>query len=58
MTMERAIRQTRFRTLSRALSAGLLLTLTLGGCASLFFHPSKERYAIPDLEKAAPEDVW
>jgi pimeloyl-ACP methyl ester carboxylesterase len=56
--MHRAIRKTRFRTLPRALAAGLLLALTLGGCASLFFHPSKERYEVLALEKAAPEDVW
>jgi uncharacterized protein len=56
--MDRAIRRTLFRTLPRALAAGLLLALTLGGCASLFFHPSKERYEVLALEKAAPEDVW
>lgn len=36
----------------------LTLAAVTGGCASLFFHPSKERYAIPALEEAAPEDVW
>jgi pimeloyl-ACP methyl ester carboxylesterase len=56
--MDRAIRRNRFRTLPRALAAGLMLALGLAGCASLFFHPSKERYAVPALEKAAPEDVW
>jgi pimeloyl-ACP methyl ester carboxylesterase len=40
------------------LAVALLLPLGLGGCASFFFYPSKERYGNPELEKAAPEDVW
>jgi len=44
--------------LALALAAALLLPLAVGGCASMFFYPSKERYENPDLEKAAPEDVW
>jgi pimeloyl-ACP methyl ester carboxylesterase len=42
----------------RALAAGLALALASGGCAPFFFHPSTERYDIPALAKADPEDVW
>jgi pimeloyl-ACP methyl ester carboxylesterase len=28
------------------------------GCGSFFFYPSKERYGNPNLDQAAPEDVW
>jgi fermentation-respiration switch protein FrsA (DUF1100 family) len=56
--MDPATRKTRFRAVPRALACGLALALTLGGCAPFFFHPSTERYDIPALAKADPEELW
>ena len=48
----------RLRVPTPALAACLALALAGGGCGPFFFHPSAERYAIPALSEAAPEDLW
>ena len=49
-------RSSRFQAL--ALAAVLLLPLTLGGCAPMFFHPTRELAAPPELAGGSLEEVF
>jgi uncharacterized protein len=48
----------RFRTLAPAFAAALLLSLAMGGCAPLFFHPARELAAPPELAGGSVEEVF
>lgn len=48
----------RFLTLVPAIAAVLLLSLALGGCAPMFFHPARELAAPPDLAGGSLEEVF
>ena len=48
----------RFQTSPPSLAAALLLSLALGGCAPLFFHPARELAAPPEFAGGSMEEVF
>src|SRR5512135_64691 len=48
----------RFRASPPAIAAALLLSLVLGGCAPMFFHPARELAAPPELAGGSLEEVF
>ncbi len=47
-----------FRASAPALAAALLLSLALGGCASMFFHPTRELAGPPEPAGGSLEEVF
>jgi alpha-beta hydrolase superfamily lysophospholipase len=56
--MDLSIGLLRFRTLAPSFAAALLLSLILGGCAPMFFHPARELAAPPELAGGSLEEVF
>ena len=48
----------RYQTSAPALAAALLLSLALGACAPMFFHPARELAAPPELAEGSQEEVF
>lgn len=56
--MDLVYRLCRIRNAAVALASTLLLSLALGGCSPLFFHPARELATPPDLAEGSLEEVF
>lgn len=56
--MDLTTRLRSFQAPAPVFAAALLLSLALGGCAPLFFHPARELAAPPDLAGGSLEEIF
>jgi alpha-beta hydrolase superfamily lysophospholipase len=56
--MDLAIGPRRFQKLAPCFVAAVMLSLALGGCAPMFFHPARELAAPPELAGGSLEEVF